>query len=349
MTPGQGDFRGHMAQDVSGTMGACRELDLKRIRLSLMLPDAAAHAVQQHRLADGGCACSIHIATDPCIIICFICVAPQAPWYCIRRAVPAAAGRTGNCRKQRCTVPPIIEARDVHKNYYMGDVAVSALQGVDLTIQPGEMVAVMGPSGCGKTTLLNCLSGLDSFDQGQVLIEGRSLEKMNDRQRTSYRAAQMGFVFQTYNLLPVISALENVELPLLITGQRSHRARQRAREVLDQVGLAERTGHLPTQLSGGQRQRVAIARALANQPALVWADEPTGNLDEDTSGEILDLMRHLNRAYGQTFVVVTHDTQVSLCCDRTVHMQNGRIVASVPRADEQPAQGPSSSTPAEAP
>lgn len=222
---------------------------------------------------------------------------------------------------------PMIKATEVHKSYFLGEMEVKALVGLSLSIEKGEMVAVMGPSGCGKTTLLNCLSGLDSFDQGTVEIAGHSLEALSDRQRTNYRAAHMGFVFQTFNLLPVITAAENVELPLLVTGMGSKGARSRALEVLAQVGLSDRASHLPAQLSGGQRQRVAVARALANQPAIVWADEPTGNLDEDTAKEVLALMRNLNQSHGQTFVVVTHNTQVGALCDRTVRMQNGQLVS----------------------
>ncbi len=228
---------------------------------------------------------------------------------------------------------PIIEVKNVHKRFTTGEIDVHALQGVNLSILAGEMVAVMGPSGCGKTTLLNCLSGLDYFDSGEILIEGRSLARLNDRQRTSYRAAHMGFVFQTYNLLPIVSALENVELALLVNRVGTREARRRAREILTTVGLEPWSAHRPAQLSGGQRQRVAIARALANRPAIVWADEPTGNLDEDTSQEILDLMQSLNQEYGQTFVIVTHDLQVGEFCDRIVHMRMGQIVTdAVPPA-----------------
>lgn len=220
---------------------------------------------------------------------------------------------------------PIIEAADVHKTFFLGEVRVPALRGISLAIGTGEMVAVMGPSGCGKTTLLNCLSGLDSLDSGSVRIEGQSLTDLNDRQRTVYRSRHMGFVFQTFNLLPVISALENVELPLLVNGVPAREARVQAKETLSLVGLEERLQHRPAQLSGGQRQRVAIARALVNQPAIVWADEPTGNLDEDTSAEVLDLMRSLNQGSGQTIVVVTHDSLVSARCDRVIRMHQGRI------------------------
>ncbi|GIV77022.1 ABC transporter ATP-binding protein [Litorilinea aerophila] len=223
----------------------------------------------------------------------------------------------------------IVEARQVHKTYHTGRVTVHALRGVDLTIQAGEMVAIMGPSGCGKTTLLNCLSGLDSFDSGEVRIEGELLRRMSDRVRTDYRARRMGFVFQSFNLLPVITALENVELPLLVSGVRPREARLRALAVLEQVGLADWVDHRPAELSGGQRQRVALARALVNEPAIVWADEPTGNLDAATSADVLALMQRLNQERGQTFVIVTHDPQVSARCDRIVSMRDGQIIPCI--------------------
>ncbi len=221
---------------------------------------------------------------------------------------------------------PIVVAENIFKTFRSGEIEVHALRGVDLTIGTGEMVAIMGPSGCGKTTLLNTLSGLDSFDDGQVTIEGTSLEDMNDRRRTDYRARRMGFVFQSFNLLPVISAVENVEMPLLVSGVRPAEARIRSLESLESVGLADRASHRPMQLSGGQIQRVTIARALVNNPALVWADEPTGNLDVGSSTEVLGLMQRLNREQGQTFVIVTHDPQVAALCGRIVRMKDGEIV-----------------------
>lgn len=220
----------------------------------------------------------------------------------------------------------IIEATAVQKSFRTGEVEVHALRGVDLFVEAGEMVAIMGPSGCGKTTLLNCLSGLDEFDSGNVKIEGSDLRKMNDRARTHYRARRMGFIFQTFNLLPVISALENVELPLLVSGVSQHEARQKALAALAQVGLADRANHRPAELSGGQRQRVTIARALVNNPAIVWADEPTGNLDSKTATDVLDLMKKLNREQGQTFIIVTHDATIGAACNRIVRMQDGEIV-----------------------
>lgn len=221
---------------------------------------------------------------------------------------------------------PIVVAEQIHKTFRSGEIEVHALRGVDLTIGTGEMVAIMGPSGCGKTTLLNTLSGLDSFDDGEVTIEGTSLADMNDRRRTDYRARRMGFVFQSFNLLPVISAVENVEMPLLVSGVRPAQARRRALESLESVGLADRASHRPMQLSGGQIQRVTVARALVNGPALVWADEPTGNLDVGSSTEVLGLMQQLNREKGQTFVIVTHDPQVAALCGRIVRMKDGEIV-----------------------
>ncbi len=220
----------------------------------------------------------------------------------------------------------IIVAHEVHKTFRTGKIEVHALRGIDLTVGRGEMVAVMGPSGCGKTTLLNCLSGLDFFDRGEIVIEGANLREMGDRRRTAYRAQRMGFVFQTYNLLPVISAVENVELPLLVSGVKPVDARRRALDALAQVDLSDRAHHRPAELSGGQRQRVTIARALVNNPAIVWADEPTGNLDSKAAQDVIDLMRDLNRNHDQTFVVVTHDADIGAQCDRVVRMQDGLIV-----------------------
>jgi ABC-type lipoprotein export system ATPase subunit len=219
----------------------------------------------------------------------------------------------------------IIEAHNVFKTY-KGKVEVPALNGVDLTIEAGEMVAIMGPSGCGKTTLLNCLSGLDRFDSGEVLIEGEALADMSDRARTDHRARRMGFVFQFYNLIPVLTAAENVELPLLVTGVASKDARTRAVGALAMVGLEGRADHLPEELSGGERQRVTIARSLVNDPALVWADEPTGDLDSEKATEIVGLMRSLNVERGFTFVIVTHDIAVGRATDRIVRMLDGRVV-----------------------
>ena len=187
------------------------------------------------------------------------------------------------------------------------------------------MVAIMGPSGCGKTTLLNCLSGLDSLDGGEVVIEGTPLSEMSDRERTDYRARRMGFVFQFYNLMPVLTAAENVELPLLLARASGAEARRRALDALELVGLADRANHVPDALSGGERQRVTIARSLVNDPAIVWADEPTGDLDSENATEIVELMRRLNVERGLTFLIVTHDIAVGRKTDRIVRMVDGQI------------------------
>jgi putative ABC transport system ATP-binding protein len=204
---------------------------------------------------------------------------------------------------------------------------VQALRGVDLSVKRGEMVAIMGPSGCGKTTLLNCISGLDTFDEGVVHIGGVDLASMNDKQKTSYRALNMGFIFQTYNLLPVLSAVENVELPLVVSGVNARKARELAFQALEHVSLADRAYNRPSQLSGGQRQRVTVARALVNDPAIVWADEPTGALDSKTANEIVELIEQLNAEKGQTFVMVTHDEGIGRRCHRLVRMSDGLIIS----------------------
>jgi putative ABC transport system ATP-binding protein len=219
----------------------------------------------------------------------------------------------------------IVEARAVQKAYDTGAVRVDALRGIDLAVAPGEMVAIMGPSGSGKTTLLNCLSGLDAIDAGEIVIEGTPLSHMSDRERTEYRARRMGFVFQFYNLMPVLSAVENVELPLLLARVDAGTARKQALDALALVGLAERAGHVPDALSGGERQRVTIARSLVNDPAIVWADEPTGDLDSENATEIVELMRRLNLERGLTFLIVTHDIAVGRRTDRIVRMVDGEI------------------------
>ena len=220
----------------------------------------------------------------------------------------------------------IVQARSVEKRYDTGELEVQALRNVSFAVHHGEMVAIMGPSGSGKTTLLNCLSGLDAIDGGDILIEGVSLASMSDDERTDYRAQRMGFVFQFYNLMPVLSAVENVELPLLVSHTPAREARRRALAALEMVGLGARAAHVPEELSGGQRQRVTIARALVNDPAIVWADEPTGDLDSENAHEIVALMRELNRSRGLTFLIVTHDISVGRSTDRIVRMVDGQIV-----------------------
>jgi ABC-type lipoprotein export system ATPase subunit len=192
-------------------------------------------------------------------------------------------------------------------------------------VKEGEMIAVMGPSGCGKTTLLNCLSGLDDITGGEILIRGTRLSEMNDRTRTSYRAQKIGFIFQAYNLLPVLTAAENVELPLLISGIAPKEARKMAIESLRSVGLEDWQGHKPAELSGGQQQRVTIARSLVNRPEIIFGDEPTGNLDSESSKDIMVLLKALNKQNKQTFIIVTHDFNVGKLADRIVMMRDGRI------------------------
>jgi ABC-type lipoprotein export system ATPase subunit len=224
----------------------------------------------------------------------------------------------------------MVDARGVEKTFAAGGALVHALRGVDLRVPRGEMVAVMGPSGCGKTTMLNCLSGLDEFDGGEILIGGESLSGMADRRRTRFRAERMGFIFQTYNLIPVLSAVENVELPLLVVGTKPKEARRQAMSALESVGVPEQANKRPNEMSGGQQQRVTVARSLVNHPAIVWADEPTGALDSETSKEIVDLLVGLNREQGQTFVLVTHDASVAARAHRIVRMRDGTIVGDEP-------------------
>jgi len=221
----------------------------------------------------------------------------------------------------------MVEAHRVHKIYELNGLKVHALRDVNLLIEKGDMVVVMGPSGCGKTTLLNCLSGLDAPTSGMVKIEGIPLSQMNDNELSEYRATRMGFVFQSFNLLPVLTALENVELPLLVAGINEKDARLRALSMLSRVDLEEWAHHRPMELSGGQQQRVAIARALISRPAIIWADEPTGNLDSAGADQITALLKTLNKANRQTFVIVTHDPSVAKTADRLISMKDGAILS----------------------
>ena len=227
---------------------------------------------------------------------------------------------------------PVLEARGLCKTYVSGRLRVPALKDISLTIARGEIVAVVGPSGCGKTTLLHCLAGLEDFDAGDVLVEGRSLRALSDADKAEQRAQRLGFIFQSYNLLPVLDAVENVELPLLLGGRPARAARQRAEQALAAVGLTNRRHHRPSELSGGQQQRVAIARALAPAPAVIVADEPTGNLDSEAAAEVMDLLQQLNAAHGQTLVLVTHAREVAERAGRIIRMRDGQIVAIEDRA-----------------
>jgi ABC-type lipoprotein export system ATPase subunit len=221
----------------------------------------------------------------------------------------------------------MIEATGFQKVYAAGGHRVRALRGVDLGVRRGEMVAIMGPSGSGKTTLLNVLSGLDDLSDGEVYVEGESIKGMSDRRRTRFRAEKMGFIFQSYNLIPVLSAIENIELPLLVAGKKPKKARQWAKDALEMVGLEDQARKRPAEMSGGQQQRVTVARSLVNNPAIVWADEPTGALDSETSEGIMDLLVRMNEQEQQTFVLVTHDAAVAARAHRTIRMRDGRIAS----------------------
>jgi putative ABC transport system ATP-binding protein len=220
----------------------------------------------------------------------------------------------------------LIEARDLVKLYRMGDETVHALDGVSFAIPKGDYCAIVGPSGSGKSTLMNILGGLDTPTEGRITIAGNDIGAMTDDDLAVFRNQTVGFVFQSFNLLPRLTALENVELPMIYCGVLPKERKERAEELLHRVGLGERMGHRPTQLSGGQQQRVAIARALAGRPALLLADEPTGALDTHTGVEILGLFNQLNTE-GATVVLVTHDHEVAAATKRTIEMRDGKIVA----------------------
>jgi putative ABC transport system ATP-binding protein len=221
---------------------------------------------------------------------------------------------------------PILETHNVSKQYHMGQVTVNALDGVDFGVEKGAFVAVMGPSGSGKSTLLHLLGGLDQPTGGEVALDRNTLSNLPDKQVTIARRRQVGFVFQFFNLIPTLSAEENIALPLIIDGQRSRDYRARVDHLLERVGLTERRKHTPDQLSGGERQRVAIARALVAEPAIVLADEPTGNLDSKSGDGILKLLRQLCDELDQTIVMVTHDPKAASYADRIVFLNDGQII-----------------------
>lgn len=220
----------------------------------------------------------------------------------------------------------IIQTTNLTKVYGSGETALLALDHVNLKVETGEFIAVMGPSGCGKSTLLHLIGGLDRPSEGQVVIDGNNLSNLNDTRLAELRRRKIGFVFQFFNLIPVLQAVENAALPLLLDGIDSRTARQKATQWLEQVDLADRAAHRPDQLSGGQQQRVAIARALVSEPALILADEPTGNLDTQAGDEIVSLLRKVSSEWGRSVVIVTHDPRIAAYADRIVFLKDGAIV-----------------------
>jgi ABC-type lipoprotein export system ATPase subunit len=220
----------------------------------------------------------------------------------------------------------ILEITNLHKRYNEGKSnEVHALRGVDLTVKKGDMMAIMGASGCGKTTLLNMIGNLDRRSSGQIIINGVDTSTLSDADKTAFRRDKIGFIFQLFNLFPFLTAVENVETPLLLRGFNSGLAREQAKMMLRELGMGDRLYHLPKELSGGQQQRVAIARALINQPAIILGDEPTGDLDSTTSADVMDLFRRINRVNQQTLILVTHNRWIAEKCDYIVHMGDGQI------------------------
>lgn len=217
----------------------------------------------------------------------------------------------------------IIEVRDLRKEFVMGDTRIAAVNGISLDIERGEFIAIVGPSGSGKTTLLNLIGALDKPTSGTVIIDGMDIGELKGDQLSDIRRAKIGFIFQLYNLIPVLTALENVELPCLPVKLPRGERRKRARAVLERVGLEARMGHKPSQLSGGEQQRVAIARALMNNPLIILADEPTGNVDSETAQSIMSLMRELNQERGVTFMIATHDLRVAEIADKQIQLKDG--------------------------
>lgn len=228
-----------------------------------------------------------------------------------------------------------MQANELWKLYPSGESTIQAVRGVSLQINEGEVIAIMGPSGCGKTTLLNVLSGIDEPTSGGVMLEGKPLFGISDDERSRMRAENLGFIFQDFNLLPVLSAVENVELPLLMIGKPAAEARKTALDALAAVGLGERSDHRPSELSGGQQQRVAIARAIVHKPTVILCDEPTGNLDSATSLTVMELLKGINEKLGTTFLLVTHDSDVAQQCSRILQMEDGQIVSDKVGVEEE--------------
>lgn len=220
----------------------------------------------------------------------------------------------------------IVKCVDLRKSYILGEgIRVDALRGISMEIRRGEMVSIMGPSGCGKTTLLNLIGSLDRPSSGKIFLEGKDISAASEKELTEIRRARVGFVFQFYNLLPVLTSLENVELPMLIAGVPKDERRDRAMDLLEKVNLTERKDHKPDELSGGERQRVAIARSLANSPTILLADEPTGDLDTETGKTVLNLLKELNKELSQTTILVTHDINIARQSNRIFHIRDGQL------------------------
>jgi putative ABC transport system ATP-binding protein len=224
----------------------------------------------------------------------------------------------------------MIQCKQVSKSYYKGSTVVTPLQALDLEVPKGEFLALMGPSGSGKTTLLNLLSGIDTPTEGSLVIAGKEISKLKQRELTAWRAENVGYIFQLYHLVPVLTAFENVELPLLLSGLSKSERRERVRTALNLVGLPDRHDHTPAELSGGQEQRVAIARAIVADPPLLVADEPTGDLDRESATRILELLRNLGTEQGKTIVMVTHDARAAEAADRTLHLEKGQLLENQP-------------------
>ena len=242
--------------------------------------------------------------------------------YC-GAALKEGAGQT---RMQAAREEAVIVAEDLTKTYKMGNTVVNALNGVNVSINRGEIVSIMGTSGSGKSTMLNQLGALDTPTSGKVFIDGKNIGKMSDKKRTDLRRHKIGFIFQFFNLIPILSARENVELPMKLLGIGAHKRKKRAMQLLDLVGLADRAKHMPDELSGGQQQRVAIARSLANQPEIIFADEATGDLDSNTSKEVMTVMKEICKQTNATLVIVTHDPAIGNMAERILHMKDGLII-----------------------
>jgi putative ABC transport system ATP-binding protein len=227
---------------------------------------------------------------------------------------------------------PLLDLKEITKEYKLGETVVRALRGLDLSIEEGEIVAIMGPSGSGKSTLMHIIGALDTPSNGTAFLDGQDLERLKEKQLVALRGKKVGFVFQTFNLIQTLTAQQNVELPMIFQGIRRAERAQRAKELLVKVGLADRVRHKPSELSGGERQRVAIARALANDPEIILADEPTGNLDTESGGAILEMLKGLRVDDGKTVIIVTHDPEATAIADRVIQLRDGHVVEEVQNA-----------------